>query len=390
MPGTALAWTFNTPEIAGPRKNQATGEDGPGPRRVCYAPPVSAEGLANSAADPGVGLLAAAVRSIPPHELILVHSGPLPGLRPGATRLVLDVRESPPAGTPADTVNVPASLDWRPEPRFAAAAVWPRAHLGKDFSEACLALGALALRPGGRLLCAVRKNKGGPSLARAMEEICGDVSVQARDSGYFLYVSERTGRFDASAAAARLDIRYEIADPLLGATPLLAAPGVFCRKHLDDGTRALLDHLVASRVLADSPPRRVVDLGAGIGPLALWAAQRWPDARVLAVDSNLLAVSLIAANAARLGVADRVEALASDGLPAPRGLVDLALVNPPTHAEADAFNDLVSPLRTWLRPGAPAWFVVNRAGRLTQVLAAAGAQISAHEVPGFSLVRASW
>lgn len=352
--------------------------------------PVSAEGLTNSVADPGVGLLAAAVRSTSPQDLLLVHSGPLPGLRPGATRLVLDVRELPAAGDPADTVCIPASLDWRPQPRFAAAVVWPRAHLGKDFSEVCLALGALALRPGGQLLCAVRKAKGGPSLARAMTELCGGVDVIRRDSGYFLYMSEKTARFDEAAAHARLAVRYEIADPLLGPTPLLAAPGVFCRKHLDDGTRALIEHLVATHVLADSPPHRVLDLGAGVGPLALWAALRWHDARVLAVDSNLLAVSLVAENARRLAVADRVEALASDGLPAPRELVDLALVNPPTHAEPDAFASLVAPLRAWLRPGAPAWFVVNRAHQLTRVLTAAGAQLAVHEVPGFSLVRASW
>lgn len=372
---------------------------------MCYAPPVTAEGLAHSAGDPGVGLLAAAVRSVAPQDLLLVHSGPLPGLRPGATRLVLDVRELPAAGGPADSVCVPASLDWRPEPRFAAAVVWPRAHLGKDFSEACLALGALALRPGGRLLCAVRKAKGGPSLARAMTEICGGVEVVERDTGYFLYMSEKTDRFDAAAAAARLDVRYEIADPLLGETPLLAAPGVFCRKHLDDGTRALLAHLEAASVLADRPPSRVIDLGAGVGPLALWAARRWPAARVLAVDSNLLAASLIAENARRLGVDARVDVLASDGLPninrlssavrhhAPRngdGLVDLALVNPPTHAEPEAFAALVAPLRAWLRPGAPAWFVVNRAGRLGQILTAAGARLAVHEVPGFSLVQATW
>lgn len=361
--------------------------------------PVSAEGLTNSVADPGVGLLAAAVRSVAPQDLLLVHSGPLPGLRPGATRLVLDVRELPAAGAPADAVCIPASLDWRPQPRFAAAVVWPRAHLGKDFSEACLALGALALRPGGQLLCAVRKAKGGPSLARAMTELCGGVDVVRRDSGYFLYMSEKTAGFDEAAAHARLAVRYEIADPLLyptsrpsgpERTPLIAAPGVFCRKHLDDGTRALIEHLVAAHVLADSPPRRVLDLGAGVGPLALWAALRWPSARVLAVDSNLLAVSLVAENARRLAVADRVEALASDGLPAPRELVDLALVNPPTHAEPAAFAGLIAPLRAWLRPGAPAWFVVNRAHQLTQVLTAAGAHLEVHEVPGFALVRASW
>ena len=357
---------------------------------------MSAEGLQDSADDPGVRLLAAAVRNVDPRELLLVHSGPLPGLRPGATRLILDVRErSSEATCVAATrfgarMDVPAALA---EPRFAAAVVWPRAHLGKDFSEACLALGALALRPGGRLYCAVRKNKGGPSLARVMTALCGDVEVLERDLGYFLYMSEKPARFDVDAARAYLAVEYEIADPLLGPAPLLAVPGVFCRKHLDDGTRALLLELERQDVLGDRPPRQVLDLGAGVGPLGLWAARRWPEARVLAVESNLLAAGLIAENAARLGCGPRVSVLASDGLPTngpQRGHLDLALVNPPTHAEPEAFARLIDPLKSWLRPGAPAYFVVNRAAMLAQVLGRSGAELLTHEVPGFSVVRAVW
>ncbi len=354
---------------------------------------MSAEGLQDSADDPGVRLLAAAVRDLDPRELLLVHSGPLPGLRPGATRLILDVRERA-----ADAVCVPASREPRVPAalagaRFAAAVVWPRAHLGKDFTESCLALGALALRPGGRLYCAVRKAKGGPSLARTMTALLGDVQVVERDAGYFLYESEKTARFDDAAARAYLDVAYEVADPLLGPTPLLAAPGVFCRKHLDDGTRALLQELERQDVLGDRSLRHVIDLGAGIGPLGLWAARRWPGARVLAVGGNLLAAAPAAGHAGPPGCAARFTVLASDGLPATgpqRGQVDLALVNPPTHAEPEAFARLVAPLRDWLRPGAPAWFVVNRAGRLGSVLEKTGAELGAHEVPGFTLVRATW
>ena len=352
---------------------------------------MSAEGLQDSADDPGVRLLAAAVRDLDPRELLLVHSGPLPGLRPGATRLILDVRERSPGTTcvPA-TRGLPAALG---ESRFSAAVVWPRAHLGKDFTESCLALGALALRPGGRLYCAVRKAKGGPSLAKTMTALCGDVEVLERDLGYFLYMSEKPAAFDAAAARAYLAVEYEIADPLLGPAPLLAVPGVFCRKHLDDGTRALLQELERQDVLGDRWPKQVLDLGAGVGPLGLWAARRWPEARVLAVESNLLAVELIAENAARLGCAARVSVLAGDGLPGTgpqRGHLDLALVNPPTHAEPEAFARLIEPLRTWLRPGAPAWFVVNRAAMLAQVLTRTGAELSTHEVPGFTVVRATW
>ena len=344
-----------------------------------------AENLFNPS-DPGVGLLARAVQDVPPSQLALVYSGPLPGLRPGATRWALDVREQDP-DAPA-TLVAPWAVDTTP--RFQAATVWPRAHLGKDFSEACLALAAAVLVPGGRLHCAVRKDKGAASLARTIAAVCGSCETAARDRGYFLLVAEKTDRYDAAAASALLATRYEIAEPLLGAVPLLSAPGVFSRKHLDDGTRALLTELAAAPL---ATPRRIIDLGAGVGPLSLWAAQRWPKGHVLAVESNVIAAALVRENAQRLGC-ERVEVALSDGLPAShpwQGTVDLALVNPPTHAPPEAFAALVKPLPRWLRPGGEAWFVVNRSGRLLGILEKEmRAAVETHEVPGFWIVRARW
>lgn len=336
--------------------------------------------------DPGVRLLAQALQDVPPQRLALVYCGPLPGLRPGATRWLVDVRER---GDEANEVLAgPASAG--AEPRFSAAAVWPRAHLGKDFTEASLAFAAAVLAHGGRLFCAVRKDKGGPSLAKVIAELCGGVETVARDRGYHLFVAEKRERYDEAAARRRLDVRYEIAEPLLGEVPLVSAPGVFCRKHLDDGTRALLGALQAAELAA---PRRVLDLGAGIGPLGLWAARRWPAAQVLAVESNVISAGLVRENAARLGCAGRVTALLSDGLPPEhpqRGGFDLALINPPTHAPPEAFAELIAPLPAWLRPGGEAWFVVNRSGRLVQVLRDTRASVELQEAPGFSIARARW
>lgn len=354
----------------------------PSPR--WYFDQVVREGLFNPS-DPGVRLLAEAVRDVPPERLALVYSGPLPGVRPGATRWLLDVREG--EGGAGEVLAGPDAL---PEPRFAAAAVWPRAHLGKDFTEASLAFAAASLIPGGRLFCAVRKDKGGPSLARTIAELLGAVETLARDRGYHLFAAVKGAGYDEAAAARRLGVRYEIAEPLLGDVPLVSAPGVFCRKHLDEGTRALLTAIQAAD---PPPPRRVLDLGAGIGPLGLWAARRWPTATVLAVESNAIAAGLIGENATRLGCAGRVTALLSDGLPAEhpqRGGIDLALVNPPTHAPAESFAELIAPLPAWMRADGEAWFVVNRSGRLVQVLGDTRAHLEAQEVMGYSVVRARW
>ncbi|MCA9658889.1 MAG: methyltransferase, partial [Myxococcales bacterium] len=250
--------------------------------------------------DPGIRLLADAVGELSPEEVALVCSGMLPGLGAGVTRLITDVRERSEIGERCVPFDFGADGAATIDERFAAAVVWPRAHLGKDFSLACLARGALLLRAGGRLLCAARKNKGGASLAEVMRELLGEVEVVRRDRGYALYVGIcGEAGVDLAVARALLDVRYAIDEPLLGSPPLRATPGVFSRKHLDKGTRALLEHAAA---LADDgvlgEPRRVLDLCAGIGPLALWAAQRWPQAAIHAVESNLLAAACLRENAA--------------------------------------------------------------------------------------------
>ena len=152
---------------------------------------------------------------------------------------------------------------------------------------------------------------------------------------------------------------------------------------------------------------RVLDLGCGVGPLALWAALRWPEARVVAVDSNLRAVALARENAARHGLQDRVQVLASDGLPreiegprvpkasdiqpaAEESPFSLALVNPPTHADPEVLGRLSDDLRRATAPGGVAMLVVSRAGRMTERLVRAGARVEAFEYPRFTVLEARW
>ncbi|MEX1369163.1 MAG: methyltransferase [Nannocystaceae bacterium] len=341
--------------------------------------------------DPGIGLLARAVSDQPAREILLVCGGDLPGVGPEATRLVLDVREL--SGSRARAVPLDLETAAQASPRFRHAIVWPRPHLGKDFSVACLAIGALSLLPGGVLWCAARKAKGADSLGDAMAQLMGEVDVEARTKGYRLMRARRTEAFDADAARARVRARYTIEDEALPGLSLRSAPGVFSRRALDAGTRQLIAH--ASDTVADEPGA-VIDLGCGVGPLGLWAAMRWPSCRVLAVDSNLLAVSLARDNVERHGLGSRVEVLASDGLPADppaaivplQGQVDLALVNPPTHADPATLGRMAHDLRTWLSPGGLALLVVSRAGRMTEQLQHAGARVRAQPYPRYTVLQA--
>lgn len=349
--------------------------------------------------DPGIRMLARAVAEVDPKALLLVHCGDLPGLRAGATRLILDVRErtgSGPSTCIADLGRANASAPPFGDQQFDAAVVWPRAHLGKDFSEECLATAALALREGGRLHCAVRKQKGGKSLGRIMRALLGDsaVDVVARDRGYHLWIGVRGREIDLALATELTTRTYEIRDPVLGELTLHSRPGVFSRRELDDGTRALL--AVADALTSRGPkfPERVIDLCAGVGPLGLWAAAQSSSTRVLAVESNLRACALLRDNATTNGLAERVIVCEHDGLPELdahpfMGRIELVLLNPPTHADPDTLLRLLN-VRRWLAPGGRLLLVVNRPGRAVELLTRLGAEIDGGERDGYFILAARW
>ena len=354
--------------------------------------------------DPGIRMLARAVADVDPEQLLLVHCGELPGLRGGATRLILDVRERTGCSASnrciadlrrAEASSPPAYGDLQ----FNAAVVWPRAHLGKDFSEECLATAALGLREGGRLYCAVRKQKGGKSLGRTMRALLGDAAVEvgARDRGYHLWIGVRGPDFDAALATELSTAHYELRDPALGELVLHSRPGVFSRRELDAGTRALLGVAEAILSRAERPPKRVLDLCAGIGPLGLWAASRSSATKVLAIESNLRACALLRENAEAHGLAERVLVCEHDGLPELDakiaksfvGRTELALLNPPTHADPNTLLRLFD-LRRWLAPGGRLLLVVNRPGRAVELLTRLGAQIEGGERDGYFILSATW
>jgi 16S rRNA G1207 methylase RsmC len=125
----------------------------------------------------------------------------------------------------------------------------------------------------------------------------------------------------------------------------VTADGVFSRDGLDLGTQVLLRE---SPVPAGAG--RLLDLGCGWGPVAVALARHCPAATVDAVDVNDRALDLCRANAAALGVADRVRALRpEDADPGTR--YDEIWSNPPIRIGKKALHAV---LRTWLPRLAPA------------------------------------
>jgi 16S rRNA G1207 methylase RsmC len=340
--------------------------------------------------DPGLRLIAEAVRSVGPADVVSICSGDIPGIDAGV-RVILDERERTQTRYEVVEITDPrAAQGW---PGATHAVVWPRAHLGKDFAQQMLARAGVMLSPGGVVLCSVRKQKGADSVSDFMAELFGNVRIAARDKGYRLLQSERGDGFDENRATELLGLRYRYADPLLGDLELATAPGVFSRKALDEGTRCLIDH--AARL--DLQPSKVLDLCAGVGPLACWALHQWPGARGLAVESNLIAAALAGENAASNGLDSRLVVVRRAGLPpiepdhrAFGGQVDLALVNPPTHADAEALSELLSPLSRWMKPAAPALLVAARPEGVAKVLRDAGAEVRAHPYASYTILEAVW
>jgi 16S rRNA G1207 methylase RsmC len=137
---------------------------------------------------------------------------------------------------------------------------------------------------------------------------------------------------------------------------LRGAGGVFSADRLDPGTAVLLRK-------ADLPgpgeAGALLDLGCGYGPITCVLASRAPRTTVYAVDVNTRALELTRANAAALGLAERVVVAAPDEVPAS---VEFAQIwsNPPIRIGKDELHAL---LRRWLPRLAPhgvAWLVVAR------------------------------
>src|SRR5690348_3013481 len=93
---------------------------------------------------------------------------------------------------------------------------------------------------------------------------------------------------------------------------LAVAAGVFSAGRLDPGTAVLLRK-------ADLPTTAttgtLLDLGCGYGPIACVLASEAPAAVVHAIDVNSRARELTAANAAALGLADRLTVRSPDEVP---------------------------------------------------------------------------
>lgn len=126
---------------------------------------------------------------------------------------------------------------------------------------------------------------------------------------------------------------------------VLTRPSVFSHRHLDVGSRALIESLDVR------PGFRVLDLGCGGGAVSFAAALRAPDVHVLAVDANPRAIECTEQGAALnelTSIQARLDASAESGEP---GTFDLVVTNPPYYSHFRIGEIFVRGAERALRPG---------------------------------------
>ncbi|MEH1100550.1 class I SAM-dependent methyltransferase [Micromonospora sp. CPCC 205561] len=137
---------------------------------------------------------------------------------------------------------------------------------------------------------------------------------------------------------------------------LTSSGGVFSAARLDPGTAVLLRK---AELPAAGRTGALLDLGCGFGPITCVLAASAPTATVWAVDVNERARELTAANAARIGAADRVRVAGPDDVPADLSFAEI-WSNPPIRVGKDELHQLLLRWLPRLAPDGVAWLVVAR------------------------------
>lgn len=163
--------------------------------------------------------------------------------------------------------------------------------------------------------------------------------------------------FNDSPAHPQITTTFTIAGPA-GPIEIEASSGVFSSRGLDKGTAVLLDSFDRHPLPRMPNDSVLLDLGCGVGPVALFLAAWFPECRVVAVDVNRRALELCARNARRNNL-NNVVCRHPDEIPSDIS-VDLIISNPPIRIGKQPLHDLLSSWLARLAPHGQCRLVVSR------------------------------
>ena len=157
---------------------------------------------------------------------------------------------------------------------------------------------------------------------------------------------------DPNLASKKKEISYEINGITM---KLLTDNGVFSKNKIDEGSFAFLKVLVPLQLKG-----KILDLGAGYGPIGLTIAMTSPEARVDLAEINTRALALCEENANNLGLSQRVTCLHSDIFENIEGPYDSIVVNPPIRAGKIVTYKMYEGAEQYLIDGGSLYVVIRK------------------------------
>ena len=204
------------------------------------------------------------------------------------------------------------------------------------------------LQPGGKLFVSTNNLKG-KWLESQLKALYATVEIRKSAHGVLFIATRAQPIKKTRGFRARFSIRHQ--DQVLTCE---SRPGVFSHRKLDGGARALIRSLLLltdPAAVTGPAPRKIVEMGAGCGAVSIAAATSFPDAELLAVDSDARAVQCTAQTAALNGNTRIKTLLTSEGAVPEPGTWDLLLGNPPYYSDFRIAELFLQTAKKSLRPG---------------------------------------